>query len=128
MKRTFHLGALLSVTTEHLVCEIADVHALLDFMTGDNLFTHQLPRACDESKPALLRQFPFLAEVEFPEGVRGEGLVREWLKEQAAAHGAWFEVEPLNASDHTHINALTELGMMAPHLEVIPIVVEDGES
>lgn len=57
--RTFGLGAILTVTTDvFLVADIGDIYQLLNYMTGDNLFTHQLPRAAGECKPALLAQHP----------------------------------------------------------------------
>jgi hypothetical protein len=124
---TFHLGDLLSVTTGKLVSpsHIADVHRLLDHMTGDELFTHQLPRAFDECRPALLAQYPFLAEIEAPE-FRDEEHVWHWLAEQVQAHGAEFEVQPLDPADHTYISPFAEIRIMAPHMTVIPVVL-DGE-
>lgn len=62
--RDFDLGDVLSITTGHLVSRrhMDGVYDILNFMTGDNLFTHQLPRAADECKPWLLRWFPELAK------------------------------------------------------------------
>lgn len=44
------LGDVLSVTQDALVSRshIGGVYEILNFMTGDNLFTHQLPRAAAE--------------------------------------------------------------------------------
>jgi hypothetical protein len=63
--RTFSLATVLTVTTGRLVAEdgIAAVYEILNYMTRDNLFTHQLPRASGECKPWLLRWHPKLAEV-----------------------------------------------------------------
>ena len=64
--KQFHLGDVLSITTGRLVSprHIDGVYDILNFMTGDNLFTHQLPRASDECKPYLVAQFPQLAAAE----------------------------------------------------------------
>ncbi len=64
--KKFHLGDVLSITTQRLVSprHMVGVYDILNFMTGDNLFTHQLPRAANECKPYLLEQFPKLAEVD----------------------------------------------------------------
>jgi len=61
MKR-FHISDVLSVTTGRLVSyrHMDGVYAILNFLTGDNLFTHQLPRAMDECRPWLRTQFPKL--------------------------------------------------------------------
>ena len=74
--KKFHLGDVLSITTGRLVSprHMDGVYDILNFMTGDNLFTHQLPRASDECKPHLLAQFPQLAEVD-TSGVNGKNHV-----------------------------------------------------
>ncbi len=65
MEKSFHLGDILSITTGRLVSlrHIDGVYDILNFMTGDNLFTHQLPRASRECAPELKKQFPALAEI-----------------------------------------------------------------
>jgi hypothetical protein len=125
--RKFHLGEVLSVTTGRLVApgHIGAVHALLDFMTRDTLFTHQLPRAMRECRPELLRQHPKLAGVPVPEGFDGEADVLAWLAGQVATYGEFLVVSPLAAEDHTRVNPLTELAMNYPHLKVIPVVLDD---
>lgn len=127
--RAFHLGDILSVTTERLVAPggIAALHELLDYMVGEPLFTHQLPRANDECKPELLRQHPFLIEVIAPEFV-DEAHVWRWLAEQVERWGLRFEVAPLNPSDHTSIDPLAELRMMRPDMPIVTIVVDGGAS
>jgi hypothetical protein len=107
--KPFHLGDILSVTTGRLVSprHIGGVYDILNWMTGDNLFTHQLPRACDECQGPLLAQYPDLAVIEPPETF-GDGskdgakdAVGRWLAEQVAIYGETREVTPLAAEDHT---------------------------
>lgn len=126
--RKFHLGDILTITTGRLVApgRIAAVHEFLDYMTGDTLMTHQLPRACDECAPELLRQHPHLADVPVPESFDDEAGVIAWLSEQVAAHGEYLDVAPLRSEDHTRINPVAELAMIAPHMQAIPVVVDDG--
>lgn len=124
--KTFHLGDLLSITTQALVSPTGmdGVHQILDFLVGEPLWTHQLPRACDECAPELLQQFPFLAEIEAPT-FRDEAHVFVWLAEQCDKYGTFFEVSPLAAADHTSIDPLAELKMIAPDMPVIPIQLPD---
>ena len=58
MSRDFHIGDILSVTTGRLVSprRMDGVYDILNFMTGDNLFTHQLPRAARECAGPLAAQ------------------------------------------------------------------------
>jgi hypothetical protein len=51
----FTLGEVLSIATTKLLTPFEGVYRILNWMTDDSLYTHQLPRACDECKPWLLR-------------------------------------------------------------------------
>ena len=119
--KTFHVGDILTVTTGKLVSprHMDGVYDILNWMTGDNLFTHQLPRASDECAPSLRAQHPDLGAVAAPE-FAAEEAVWTWLAEQVAAYGETREVAPLHEDEHTRIDPLTEIRMVAPHAEVIP--------
>lgn len=133
--RRVHLGDVLSITTGRFFAPggFGDVHALLDFMTGDTLFTHQIPRACEECAPALLRQFPVLAEVQVPAEFPDTAAVDRWLAERVAEYGEHFDVAPLGEGEHEHRNPLAELAeMLGPEKPIVVVVpaassVETGE-
>ena len=130
--KTFHLGDILSITTGRLVSprHIGGVYDILGWMTGESLFTHQIPRASRECEGPLLAQHPDLAEVtvpaEFGNGSEGSAkeAVESWLAEQVAVYGETREVAPLHEDDHTRIDPLAELAMMAPHVPVIVVITE----
>lgn len=120
--RTFGLGAILTVTTDvFLVADIGDVYELLNYMTGDNLFTHQLPRAAGECKPALLAQHPQLADVDVPDLPDADAYMA-YLARLEDTYGTELAVKPLPADAHTHIDPLTELADMMPGKPVIAVV------
>lgn len=52
--KRFPINVVLSATTGQLLCDIGDVYKILNHTTGDNLFTHQLPRAFDFTSPRLI--------------------------------------------------------------------------
>ena len=106
-KESFSLGTVLSVTTGKLLCPIDGVYRILNFMTGDNLFTHQLPRVSRECAPHLLKQFPALADVDVSTVTPDNW--QAWLHEQEAKHGDVLEVEPLQPGEHYQIDPLSEL-------------------
>lgn len=127
--REFHLGDILTITTGRLVSprHIDGVYDILNFMTGDSLFTHQLPRGMEECQGPLLAQHPDLAGVAVPDdfGDDPETGVKAWLAEQVAVYGEMRAVAPLAADEHTHIDPFTEMRKMAPHAEIIGVVVPD---
>lgn len=125
--RVFDLGDILSITTERLVSKrhIDGVYDILNYMTHDNLFTHQLPRASEECAPILLKQHPQLADISVPDKFEDEDHVWRWLEEQKGIYGETLAVEPLNAGKHEHIDALEELSDMVGPEKVIVFNGED---
>ena len=127
----FRLGDILSITTGLLVSPTCmdGVYAILNYMTGDNLFTHQLIRAQRECEKPLLAQHPDLAAVKVPEELGSTLDWEAWLEGQCATYGRTRPVAPLAAEDHTRIDPMTELRIVAPHARVIPVVIDpDGAS
>jgi hypothetical protein len=119
----FTLGEVLSVTTGTLLCDIGRVYAILNHMTGDNLFTHQLPRASRECAPHLLKAFPHLAAIN-TEAVNGDNWAT-WLYDQVLEHGNEFEVQPLPEHAHEFIDPISEL---AERVHPDKIIVVDGSA
>lgn len=120
--RMFGLGAILTVTTDvFLVADIGDIYELLNYMTSDNLFTHQLPRAAGECKPALLAQHPQLADIAVPELPDADAYMT-YLANLEKVHGAELAVTPLEGDAHKRINPLIELADMMPGKPIITVV------
>lgn len=65
MSRDFDLGDILSVTTGILVSprRMDGIYDILNYMTDDSLFTHQLPRAMAECREPMFTQHPELRAV-----------------------------------------------------------------
>jgi hypothetical protein len=124
MAKEFHLGDILSITHERLVSprHMGGVYDILNYMTGDDLFTHQLPRACRVCRPILLKQHPRLAtpEVDFEVAKLGEmlqtpsgkadpkALVDGWLFTMTLEYGEMLPVEPLRPADYEHHDPIQE--------------------
>jgi hypothetical protein len=132
----FPLGSILSVTTGCLVVRdgMDGLYQILNYMTGDNLFTHALPRASEECRPHLLAQHPSLAEVVVPEWDdlpddrdKARAVVFDWLSEQERLYGEMLPVEPIPAEDHTVIDPISELRMMRPDAPIIAVVEENDQ-
>lgn len=122
----FHLGDILTITTDCFVTPngMDGVYRILNYMTGDSLMTHQLPRASRECRPALLAQHPDLGDIKVPE-FRDEAHVWLWLAQQTERFGDTRDVQVLSAGDHTVIDPLDELRMIRPDMEIIVIEVPE---
>lgn len=132
MSRDFDLGDILSITTGTLVSprRMEGIYDILNYMTDDNLFTHQLPRAIRECRPPLLVQHPDLAAVSAPEvDCRGNlwAQVFEWLDFQKATYGDSLPVWQLGTGGvgaHERLNPLTELVDMVGPERVVAVMVD----
>jgi hypothetical protein len=89
----FTLGQVLSIVTTRLMCDMSGVYAILNHMTGQSLFTHQLLLAKDKCEPVLQAAFPSLAAIDLSVVTR-----ENWatvLDDLARTHGNAFEVPTL---------------------------------
>lgn len=103
------LGELISVGTGVFMAEdFSRVHEILDHMTQDKLFTHQLPRACRAVSPVLKDKYPFLKEINL-DGITPDNY-KERLNDLIRQYGNEFEVEPI--SNWQSKNPLVELAEM----------------
>lgn len=112
--QAFPLRVVLSATTGRLLTKskgphdngIGDLYKLLSYMTGAELFTHQLPRACDACRPWLLACFPKLESVD--------------EKLEYALHGLTDPAETETAIED-FLNRLVEEEGLAPHYWILPL-------
>jgi len=127
MGKWFHLGDILSVTTDKLMSPrlMDGVYDILNFMTGENLFTHQLPRARDVCAPYLLKQWPAIAEANC-DGVNLENW-RERLDQLAVKYGEELEVEPLPKGVYIPIDPITEAEVMMGDPSKVIVLKVDGK-
>ena len=124
-EREFHLGDVLSITTSRLVSPtgVDAPYDILNFMTGDSLSTTQLPRAADECKPHLLKQFPQLKKVSVSDCNTKNW--REWLDRQVAKYGEKFVVKALPRGTHKSKDPVSEtLEKLGGKKKVIVVVTK----
>lgn len=88
---------------------IGGVYEVLNYMTGESLFTHQLPRVGREAAPVLRKHLPWFATVEQEaENVTSENWA-EWLEKWENAYGARVAIPKMTADDHERIDPMSEL-------------------
>lgn len=130
MAKTFHIGDIVSCGTGCLMPPngMDGVYQLLNHLTGDNLFTHQLPMAGAKMRLYLEQQFPWLIGLTPPsmEGVADRKAVLEaWLAEVSAAHGEQHEVVPPSSSAWGEHDPIEDLRKVAPHAKIIGVALPD---
>lgn len=108
MKKSFKIEDVISSVLGILLCPIGNVYECLNFLTGDNLYTHQLPRAGRECLPAVLEQHPFLKEINL-EGINPENWQTR-LSEIKNKYPNVIDLAPVNT--YQHKNMISELSEM----------------
>lgn len=123
--REFDLADILSITTGRLLSHqhMGGVYEILNHLTGDDLMTHQLPRAADTCRPALIEQHPFLADLTPPDGDVPLDRLMAWLAEAEEQYGYRLPVAPLAV--WVHRNPIEELVEMVGADRVVPVVIGD---
>ncbi|MCX4809035.1 hypothetical protein OG601_47120 [Streptomyces sp. NBC_01239] len=127
--RLYALADILTMTTGRLLSTrgIEAVYNIANWMTGDSLMTHQLPRAADICGPALLAQHPRLADVVPPEGIDAPDLMA-WLADTERQHGQELPVAPLPDGAWEHRNPIEELcDMVGPERVIVATLPADDE-
>ena len=125
----FDLRVLLSITTERLLINtigpndngIKDIYEILTWMTGETVWTHQLPRFGGECKPWLLKWFPELSIVgevkemkrldKLCENDNGEEGVELWLSTLPKKYNlkAEYDVPKIPEDSHQSKNPFSEI-------------------
>ena len=131
--KKFHIGNILTIVTGIMVASegIGGVYESLDWMTDDQLFTHQLPRASRECEPTLKALYPELAKVVPPDSShlpddRLEVFWLDWLNKQIAIFGEELPVPKL--INPVHVDPIEELMTLRPNAEIIFVDPESVES
>lgn len=111
MEKEFPTDDVLSAITGRLVSarHIDGVYDVLNWMTGESLYTHQLPRVGREAREFLLARNPLLAEALAEAEKVSPDNWREWRATWIARYGATMAVPQFTADDHERIDPLSEL-------------------
>lgn len=121
----FPIAQILSAGTGRLCCPMADLYFIYNFLTGDNLYTHQLPRAFKVCQPWMQQQCPWLAQVD--ESGCSPETWRAWLADLTERFGAEHELQPLPASVWQSQDPIAELIALVGPGKVIVVAPEKPE-
>lgn len=125
--RDFALADILTVTTGLLLSHdgMGGLYEIANHLTGDNLMTHQLPRAADVCGPALLRQHPQLTGVTPPSNLDTPHLLA-WIADAEHRYGTTLPVDQLPAGEWERRDAVEELcDMVGPERVYVVPTTED---
>lgn len=140
--RSFHITDVLSITDGRLLSlnGIGGVYGILNFMTGDNLYTHQLPRASQQCNPYLLAQFPVLGDSQLKTAIDhlcemlgtetgrkdSNSIIKEWLLTLKDSYGVdlpeTLDVIPIPDGEYAPKGVIEELLEMTGSKKPIHVI------
>jgi hypothetical protein len=117
------LADILTVTTgRRLSRDMDDVYRILHYLTGDEIMTHQIPRAIDACQLPVLQQHPQLADVT-PATNAQVHEVEAWLAMQERRFGEALTLSPIEGWEHR--DPIEELcGMVGPGRVIVAVAPE----
>ncbi len=122
--KAFATADVLSTITGHLVSKIDGVYEVLNWMTGESVFTHQLPRICREATPVVLDLHPELSQAIAEAEQVNPTNWREWIAKWEDRYGAEITVPKFGADDHERIDPLSELAERIPPNKIVVVKCE----
>lgn len=107
--KNFKTEDVMSVITGRLIGDIGGVYEVLNWMTGESLFTHQLPRVGREALPVIVAMHPHLQQaVDEATQVTPENY-KTWKQAWDDRYGSEIAVPKFSAENHERIDFLSEL-------------------
>ncbi len=109
--KAFPTGDVLSTATGYLVTPngIGAVYEVLNWMTGESVYTHQIPRIGREAKAVLLAAHPELAEAYKEAKQITRENWQQWLATWEARYGETILVPKFTADEHERKDPISEL-------------------
>ena len=117
--RRFPIEVVLTVVHEKLLCEISKVYEICNYLSGDTLWTHQLPRAHRILGPWVLEQHPQIAQ--WDESGINSSNYREYIGRARERFGIDLPVTPIPRERWVSIDPISEAAAMVGDDRVIVV-------
>jgi len=117
--KNFDIGTVLSISHSKLLTDIGNIYKILNYMLEDNLFTHQLPRACKFCEKFILTQHPQLTEWNNYDESVNEDNYKEMLKKAEEMFGDQLPIKKVPSGIWNFIDPIEELIQKIPHEKIL---------
>lgn len=133
----YELAVLLTIVTGRLCCKVSEVYRVLHWLTGVDVYTHQIPRVMNEVRPWLLQRFPAFATIEVArldavllEAGKGneDAAIHLWIQELIRGNNylPYYSVPPIPESLRKALqDPVVELIQMQPRKPCIVVEINE---
>lgn len=119
--KEFPTADVLSTITGRLLGEVGGVYEVLNWMTGESVYTHQLPRIGREATPVVIAAHPELqAAVDESEHVNPDNY-QAWRDLWIDRYGPTISVPKFTIAEHERIDPISEAAETVPPERMIII-------
>lgn len=109
MPKEFPTPAVIGTATGRLICPIEQVYEVSQFMAGEPVWTHQLPRVGREIEAHLRATRPDLVPtLDEAKGINRDNW-QDFRDRFIARLGSTIALEPMTAAEHERIDPVSEL-------------------
>lgn len=121
--KTFAAADVLSTITGRLMGDIGGVYKVLGWMTGEDVYTHQIPRIGREATPVVVAAHPQLQQaVDEASHVTPENW-KQWRQTWEDRYGMEIAVPKFGADTHERIDPISELAEKVHPDKIVTLVV-----
>jgi len=125
--KEFATADVLSTVTGRLMGQMSGIYEVLNWMTGESVFTHQLPRISKEARPVLVAAHPLLQQaIDEAEQVTQENW-QTWRQTWEDRYGPTIAVPKFNADTHERIDPMSETAEIFHPDKIIAVTLPNGE-
>ncbi|ESY79658.1 hypothetical protein X739_00845 [Mesorhizobium sp. LNHC220B00] len=123
--KEFPTRDVLSTIAGVLISEIGGVYEVLNWMTGESVYTHQIPRISREATPVVLKMHPQLEPtIAEAEHVTPDNYL-EWRTTWEERYGLTIAVPKMTIAEHERIDPISELAEKMHPDKIIVVNVDD---
>lgn len=125
--KEFRTEDVIGAITGVLLRDIGAIYEVLTFMSGESVYTHQLPRVGREALPVVLAAHPELEPVVDEVKQVDRTNYRTWVATWVERYGPTITVPLMNEDAHERIDPLSELAEMIHPDKIIVAEVPDAQ-
>lgn len=120
--KTFPTADVIGTITGVLLGEIDGIYEVSQFMCGEPVWTHQLPRVGKEIQPVVLRQHPQLTPVIDEAKAVTRDNWQQMLAGWTDRFGDTIALDPMTAEDHQSIDPVSEAAEKIHPDRIVPVI------